>query len=444
MSDTAGTPLRNIELSVRTGTHLLAGTDAPVWVQLVGSRRRTQWFLLQPEGGDFERASIQTFSLAVAPAVDPGEVEVVNVQIGEGGALGGWYLDSIHVDGAPHRFDAWLALDEPPFRLDASSVRDDAARAYDIVVQTSEAFLSGTDAPVFLQIIGTKTSTPWIRLHEPEKRSFRAGSMDHFREWSEDVGVIVGAWLKHHNEGLAPGWRVEWVDIDGRRLAFDRWLAMDEGNGRLDAYARHRPWLKADRPLQLSLTTFADIRERAEAALSDDIMHANRAYGRYGITIERAPAERDVILDTEQWITFQARHADTAGLAKELVRLRSERAPQTHRRVLPVFYVGGFEHMTGRYPGVSRPPWGVFLSLAQRRPTTLCYELGRYFGLQPTSGASADPALMGAPRVHANPHDVMEGEPSNLMAGSKLPINLLRLTNGQLESMVLGLMRFVT
>ena len=435
---------RNVEVSVRTGTHLLAGTDAPVWIQLAGVRRRTQWYRLRPQSGNFERATTETFTLAFAEAVDPGDVTVVNVQIGAGGLLGGWSLEYIQIDDKVHHFDAWLALDEPPYRLDASSVHDTAARAYDVVVQTSDAFLAGTDSPIFLQVIGTVTSTPWIRLHEPEHRAFRTGSTDHFREWSEDVGIVVGAALRHNNDGVAAGWRVDWLDVDGRRLQFDRWLAADEGDGRLDAFARHRPWLRVTRPLQLSLTTFAGLRERAEAALQDDIRHANRSFGRYGVTIERAPAAHDVLLDHEQWITFQARHAETEVLAAELARLRGERVAHAHQRTLPVFYVGGFEHQTGRYPDVSRSPWGVFLSLRQRTSATLAHELGRFFGLHATTGTAVEGVEVGERRIYPNPHDVMEGDPHNVMSDSALPLNLQGFTNGQFEAMVLGLMRYVT
>ncbi len=438
------THFRAIKVAVRTGTHLLAGTDAPVWIQLVGELRRTQWYRLRPETGVFARATTETFTLTVASAVDPGDVTVVNVQIGAGGLLGGWALDYIQVDDDVHRFDAWLALDEPPYRLDASSVHDTAARAYDVVVQTSDAFLAGTDSPIFLQVIGTVTSTPWIRLHEPEHRAFRTGGTDHFREWSEDVGVVVGAWLRHNNDGLAAGWRVDWLDIDGRRCVFDRWLANDEGDGRIDAFARHRPWLHATRPLRLSLTTFVDLRERAEAALQDDIHHANLFFSRYGVTIERAPIAHDVLLHHEPWITFQARHAESEVLAAELARLRSERVAHAHQRTLPAFYVGGFEHQAGRYPDVSRSPWGVFLSLHRRTAATLTHELGRFFGLHATTGAATEGVEVRERRTHPNPHDVMEGDPHNVMSDSALPLNRQGFTNGQFEAMVLGLMRYVT
>lgn len=437
-------PCRTIRLAVRTGTHLLAGTDAPVWVQLVGALRRTQWILLQPENGGFERASTEHFKLRFAPAVDPGEIEVVNVQVRPSGPLDGWSLEYIKVDERPHHFDAWLALDEPPYRLDASSVRDDDARAYDLVVQTSDAFLAGTDSPVYLQLVGTRTTTPWIRLHEPENRAFRTGKLDHFREWSEDVGVVVGAWLRHDNEGVAAGWRLDWLDVDGRRLNFDRWLAIDEGDHRLDAFVRHRPWLKVARPMQVSLTTFSDIRARAEAALQEDIRHANRLFNRYGISIERADSKHDVIFDEEKWITFQARHAETEALAEELVRLRAQRVPRTHHRVVPVFYIGGFEQETGRYANVSRQAWGVFRSFQQHAAPALAHELGRFFGLHATTGTGEEDTPTDAIRVDVNPHDLLEGDRHNVMSNSTLPIDLLGFTNGQIEAMVLGLMRYVS
>ncbi len=430
-------------LEVQTGGHLLAGTDAPVWVQLVGERQRTQWMRLTPPGGTFERASLHRFTLNFGPELDPGEVTCVNVQIGEGGATGGWFLDTIRVDGELHRFDGWLALDEPPYRLDASSIRDDDARAYDVVVKTSDAFLAGTNAPVFLQLVGTHATTPWIRLHEVDHRPFQAGAMDHFRFWSEDVGVLVGAGVRHTNVGVAPGWRLDWIDIDGRRLHFDRWLALDEGDRRLDAFARHRPFLKPKHPLRVSLTTFADLRERAEAALTDDLHHANRVFSRYGVTLERAAPEFDVVLGDERWITFQARHAAMDDLAEELCRLRALRTPRSHQRVLPAYYVGGFEHMRGRYPDVSRPPRGVFLSLRQREAATLAHELGRFFGLRATSGAEVDGGPVHALRVHRNPPDVYEGDVHNIMAESTQPLDFQGFTDGQFAAMVLGLMRYV-
>ena len=128
----SGYGVREVVLQVRTGTHLLAGTEAKVWMRVGNENDRTQWFHVASESGAFRRGEVDEVVLRLGPSVDPGVIDRVEVFHDGGGAFDGWYLDEIHVEGRRLDFDTWLARDEPPYRLDATSLYDEQLRAYTV------------------------------------------------------------------------------------------------------------------------------------------------------------------------------------------------------------------------------------------------------------------------------------------------------------------------
>lgn len=438
----SGYGVRTVHLHVRTGTHLLAGTEARVWLRLHGEDETTQWFAVSSESGAFRRGEVDEVVLRLGPSVDPGPIRRIDVYHDDAGAFSGWYLDEIEVEGESLHYDCWLAADEPPYRLDATSLFDEQLRPYDLRIRTSEALFAGTDARVFLQVFGSRATTPWIRLHDPSRRLFASGQTDELRIFAEDVGALVGVWIRHDSAGLLDGWRLDWIEVDGRQLSFDRWLARSRGNGRIDAFHRVVPWIDAQRPLSLSLCTFAGLEQQAERALQRDLESLDHLLGRHGLEIRRADRELDFVLP-EPWVAWQARHADPHALLDAVADARRAALPARASRVVPVWYGGKLELRSTLHPGLSRERNGVFLSLPSRHEASIGHEIGRFFGLAPSYGCEDPDGPSSRLRHLRNPSDVLDGHRSNVMSMSDAPLRDQGFTAGQFDAMVLRMLRYV-
>jgi PLAT/LH2 domain-containing protein len=113
---------------------------------------------------------------------------------------------------------------------------------YTIEVKTGNVTKGGTDAAVFLQLIGARATSDEHQLKPvPGQRDpFEKGQLDRFRLEIDDVGWIDAIRLFHNNAKKRPGWFVESVKVTIEDLAltfqaeFNRWLAEDEDDGATD------------------------------------------------------------------------------------------------------------------------------------------------------------------------------------------------------------------
>lgn len=437
-----GFGVRDLTLRVRTGSHLLAGSEARVWMRLGNDSDRTQWFRTVPTSGAFRRGEVDTVQLRLGPAVDPGRIDRIDVWHDGSGSMAGWYVESIEVDDQTLHYGCWLAADEPPFRRDATSLYDEELRAYDVVVRTSEALFAGTDAEVSIQLIGTRATTAPMRLFAPGRRLFESGQVDEFRLFAEDVGALLGVWLRVRGGGLLDGWRVDWVEVDRRRLAFDRWLARRSGDGRLDAFHRLRPWVVAERAIEVGLCTFDDSHDVAEAALAADIESLNRVLNRYGISVQRADTRFDVVLP-RTWDAWLAEADDAAEAVSRLSDARRLAQPMTPRRQLSATYVGAVPYVLGVHPGLSTESNGLVLALPARVESSVVHAFGRCFGLAPSYGCEEFDGSTARLRHLRNPSDVVDGDPTNAMSQVDVPAGQCSFTSGQMDAMVLRMLRYL-
>ena len=89
-------------------------------------------------------------------------------------------------------------------------------------IRTGGAILAGTDANVFLSLVGTLASMKEVELSDEntindwEKNATNSGYIE-----TQDLGEITGGVLRHDNWGAQSGWQVDWVRItneeDGRQ-----------------------------------------------------------------------------------------------------------------------------------------------------------------------------------------------------------------------------------
>ncbi|HJV22474.1 MAG TPA: PLAT/LH2 domain-containing protein [Holophagaceae bacterium] len=112
---------------------------------------------------------------------------------------------------------------------------------YEVQIHTSDHLGAGTDAGVFITLMGTDSTSPEIRL-ENRKHDFERDGLDIFRLYGlEDLGDVFAVRLRHDNRGASPGWHVNDVvvrripDGEAYRAPFGRWLATDEADHALEA-----------------------------------------------------------------------------------------------------------------------------------------------------------------------------------------------------------------
>jgi hypothetical protein len=110
---------------------------------------------------------------------------------------------------------------------------------YAVEVRTGKRDYAGTDAKVYIQLIGARGTTPEMRLDNPED-NFEKGKLDKFRLQADDVGWIDSIRIFHDNSNKNPGWYLDYVNVINQDLGvafkadFYRWLARDEADKKID------------------------------------------------------------------------------------------------------------------------------------------------------------------------------------------------------------------
>lgn len=119
--------------------------------------------------------------------------------------------------------------------------------SFELQIRTSDLPGAGTDAAVHATLIGSQGVGPEIPL-AARPLAFERGRVDIFRiHGIEDPGLVRALRLRHDNGGRSPGWHVDYALVrslphgDAVRATFDRWLAMDEGDGAVEATRATEP-----------------------------------------------------------------------------------------------------------------------------------------------------------------------------------------------------------
>lgn len=96
---------------------------------------------------------------------------------------------------------------------------------YVVTVQTGCLSDAGTDASVFINIIGSKGSSGWKQLDTRKENDFEQCNIkDYSVAVGMDLGEINCIELTHDNKGNKPGWFVEFVTINGKTFSLKSWL----------------------------------------------------------------------------------------------------------------------------------------------------------------------------------------------------------------------------
>ena len=113
---------------------------------------------------------------------------------------------------------------------------------YTLHVTTSNKKMAGTDATVYIELIGAKTASGKMPLtvSQTPGNMFEAGKVDVFKIKCEDVGELRKLRIGHDNKGISAAWHLKEVlvesQLDGMRWLFkcNRWLDKNQEDGKIE------------------------------------------------------------------------------------------------------------------------------------------------------------------------------------------------------------------
>ncbi|XP_063279308.1 lipoxygenase homology domain-containing protein 1 isoform X3 [Prinia subflava] len=249
-------PVIKYRVTVCTGTVSGSGTDANVFVCLIGDQGDTGERVLYNcinTVNKFEKGNADEFFIEAVTLK-----QVRRVRIGHDGKGGssGWYLAKVIVreEGQPEseavEFPCYRWLDKN--EDDGQIVRELVPAgespllknvSYHISVKTGDVPGASSDSKVFIKLYGEKADSskePLLVSDNDLGNYFERGRVDEFTLDMMDIGKINRILIGHDNVGLRSGWFLASVQItvpvQGRQYMFpcNRWLDKDEADGRVE------------------------------------------------------------------------------------------------------------------------------------------------------------------------------------------------------------------
>lgn len=243
--------LTKYKVTVYTGDKPGAGTDANVYITMFGelgdsSERR----LMKKTRNNFERGQTDDFTLE-SPSL--GRLQRLRIGHDNTGASPGWFLKKVIVDdldqGAVYEFpcDKWFAVDEGDGQIarellvGTGAVQSLTGVPYEIHVTTGDVRNAGTDARVYIVLYGGKKGEESSGKVWLEKGKFERGRTDIFHVGiASMLSPLSRIDIGHDNSGPSAGWHLGKVVVICPRVGMEqhflanRWLAVDEGDGRIE------------------------------------------------------------------------------------------------------------------------------------------------------------------------------------------------------------------
>uniref|UniRef100_A0A8C6RPC3 Lipoxygenase homology domain-containing protein 1 n=1 Tax=Nannospalax galili TaxID=1026970 RepID=A0A8C6RPC3_NANGA len=269
--------LVHYEVEIWTGDVGGAGTTSQVYLQIYGEEGKTAVLFLSSRSKVFDRASkdiFQTDTFTIY-AIDLGPLAKIRIRHDNTGNRPGWFLDRIDITDMNNEItyyfpcQRWLAVEEDDGQLsrellpvDKSYVfpsedaeggghggnnpldnlaleQKDKSTTFSVTIKTGDKKNAGTDANVFITLFGTQDDNGMTLLKSSKTNSdkFERDSIEIFTVETLDLGDLWKVRIGHDNTGKAPGWFVDWVEVDapslGKCMMFPcgRWLAKNEDDG---------------------------------------------------------------------------------------------------------------------------------------------------------------------------------------------------------------------
>nr|XP_060469739.1 lipoxygenase homology domain-containing protein 1 isoform X2 [Panthera onca] len=264
------------EVQVITGNVPKAGTDANVYLTIYGEEygdTGERPLKKSDKSNKFEQGQTDTFTIY---AIDLGALTKIRIRHDNSGNRPGWFLDRIDITDMNNEVtyyfpcQRWLAVEEDDGQLSRELLpvdesymlplsedegaggggdnnpldnlaleQKDKSTTFSVTIKTGDKKNAGTDANVFITLFGTQDNTGMTLLKSSKTNSdkFERDSIEIFTVETLDLGDLWKVRIGHDNTGKAPGWFVDWVEVDapslGKCMTFPcgRWLAKNEDDG---------------------------------------------------------------------------------------------------------------------------------------------------------------------------------------------------------------------
>ncbi|XP_012725509.2 lipoxygenase homology domain-containing protein 1 isoform X1 [Fundulus heteroclitus] len=249
-------PVIKYRLTVCTGNVGGSGTDASIFINLIGDQGDTgerQLINCKNNVNKFEKGNMDEF---IIEAVTIGQIRRLRIgHDGKGGGCG-WFLDKVIVrqegkaeaQAVEFPCNRWLDRNEDDGQITRELVPfSDGQRlyniSYQIAVKTGDIPGGSSDSNVFVKLYGEKGDTSKMLLVVSTNNLgnyFETGRIDIFTVESFDIGQINRLLIGHTNKGMRAGWFLDSVQImvpvHGKNYMFPshRWLCKDEADGKTE------------------------------------------------------------------------------------------------------------------------------------------------------------------------------------------------------------------
>ncbi|XP_056301849.1 lipoxygenase homology domain-containing protein 1-like [Danio aesculapii] len=230
-----------------------AGTDAQVFLQVYGENGKSDQFKLESKSDSFEQAQCDKFIIEMP---DIGKIRKLRIWHEKRNPFSGWHLGRVTLMKTLTRekysfvCNRWLDINED----DQEIIRELPAEGklvaeplpllkYRVTICTGNVSGSGTDASVYLNIIGDlgDTGERLMFMSKNNVNKFEKGNADEFLVEAVTLGQIRRVRIGHDGRGGGCGWFLDKVMVreegqpEASSIEFPcyRWLDRNEDDGQI-------------------------------------------------------------------------------------------------------------------------------------------------------------------------------------------------------------------
>lgn len=207
---------KQYEIRVKTGTPVGAGTGAKVEMKIYGSKRVTDFIVLNNSGNDRENGVLDIYSFENK---DVGEIEKIEVKHDNTGTYPSWFLQKVEIkkDNKWYNFTAQMWLSEIPGGVTKATILEDDKRVkYIVTVTTADESGAGTDSGIYIRLYGEDGLETSLQLmDDPNYNDFERKSFKSYTIYAdEELGEVNKIYLESDVSGSDAKWIVEKVVVN--------------------------------------------------------------------------------------------------------------------------------------------------------------------------------------------------------------------------------------
>jgi len=241
-------------ITVITGTDSGAGTDANVYISILGTVGKIDKVILDNTTNNFETGQVDKFKIS---SLELGDIKSITIGHDGAGIGAEWQLDKviIHCAETDQRWvfpcNRWIGTGKDDGKMERTLLPDTSRSVYFMKVWTGKEAGAGTDANVYCNLIGDKAESGKIELKKSmhHMNKFEAGHLDEFPIDCKNVGKITNVVIGHDGGGLTAGifgkgvassWFLDRIELHDQlsgakyEAKCGQWLGGKKGDGKLE------------------------------------------------------------------------------------------------------------------------------------------------------------------------------------------------------------------